>query len=62
MTNNLNPWINKQVRITTTVGNQAWHYTGKIISISDTHINLQEKKEGIISIPIIGTMIREVIE
>jgi hypothetical protein len=55
----LTQWVNKIVRVTTNVGSQAWHYTGKVISISITHITLEDKQEGTISIPLANAMIRE---
>lgn len=61
MTNdNLTQWIGKIARVTTNVGTQAWHYQGKVISISETHITVNDSKEGKVSIPIGGAMIREV--
>lgn len=57
---NLTEWIGKIARVTTTVGTQAWHYQGKIISVSDTHITIEDFKEGLVEIPISTAMIREV--
>ena len=58
---NLTEWkIGTIVRVTTSVGNQAWHYQGKILNISKTHITLDDYKEGQISIPLENAMIREV--
>ena len=62
MTDNLTKWIGKKARITTTVGSQAWHYQGFVIAVSDTHITVEDKKEGIVDIPISNAMIREVEE
>lgn len=55
-------WIGKKVKITTNVGSQAWHYIGVVISINDSHITVNDSKEGTISIPLANAMIREVVE
>ena len=57
---NLTQWVGKTARVTTNVGTQAWHYQGKILSISETHITVMDSKEGKVAIPIGGAMIREV--
>ena len=58
---NLTNWIGKIARVTTTVGTQAWHYQGKVLSISDTHITIEDSKEGEVAIPLTNAMIREVV-
>ena len=60
MTDNLTKWIGKTARITTTVGSQAWHYQGIVLNVSKTHITIEDKKEGIVDIPVANAMIREV--
>lgn len=55
-------WIGKKVKITTNVGTQAWHYVGVVTSVTDTHVTINDSKEGNISIPLSNAMIREVNE
>ena len=57
---NLTKHIGKKRRITTTVGSQAFHYTGIVISVSTTHISIHDDKEGLVDIPISDSLIREV--
>lgn len=58
----LTDWIGKIARVTTTVGTQAWHYQGKVLAISKTHITIEDSKEGMVDIPVANAMIREVRE
>ena len=60
MTDNLTQWIGKIARVTTSVGNQPWHYQGRIKSVSTTHLTIIDEKEGEVSIPLTNAMIREV--
>lgn len=59
MTDDLTKYIGTKKQITTSVGSQAFHYTGIIISISKTHITIKDEKEGEVSIPISDALIRE---
>jgi len=51
-------WLGKKVKVITTVGSQAWHYSGVVVSIDDTHITVDDSKEGLVSVPISQSMIR----
>ena len=53
-------WLGKKVKITTNIGTQAWHYIGIVLSVTDTHITINDSKEGNVSIPLSNAMIREV--
>jgi ribosome maturation factor RimP len=53
-------WVNQTVRVSITVGSQVWHYQGKVISVDNTHITLDDMKEGKVSVPLATAMIREV--
>ena len=57
---NLTKHIGKKRKITTTVGSQAFHYTGIVLSVSLTHITIQDEREGVVDIPISDSLIREV--
>jgi len=57
---NLTKHIGKKRMITTTVGSQAFHYTGIVTSISKTHITIEDEREGSVDIPISDSLIREV--
>jgi len=57
---NLTKHIGKKRRITTTVGSQAFHYTGIVKSISKTHITIHDEREGLVDIPVSDSLIREV--
>lgn len=60
MTDSLTKLLNKKVKITTSVGNSAWHYTGKVLEVTKTHILLIDEREGKMLIPISDALIREV--
>ena len=57
---NLTKHLGKRRRITTTVGSQAFHYTGIVTAISISHITIKDDKEGDVDIPINDSLIREV--
>ena len=57
---NLTKHIGKKRKITTTVGSQAFHYTGIVIAISNSHITIKDEREGEVDIPISDSLIREV--
>lgn len=57
---NLTKHIGEKRKITTTVGSQAFHYKGIVKSISQTHITIEDEKEGVVDIPINGALIRRV--
>ena len=57
---NLTKHIGKRRRITTTVGSQAFHYTGVVVAVSQSHITILDDREGLVDVPVSTALIREV--
>lgn len=58
MTDNLTEWKGKIAKVTTSVGNQPWHYVGEIKDKGSTHISIDDGKEGLVSVPLVNSLIR----